>query len=86
MRTSTQSASNEPGSSEYEGLLKSNILLQGLGFGEGLGPSGHFGSNLAQHSPTSRPSVETTAEKAFCLRIAFGSPVQRLEKGLEFRV
>jgi len=29
------------------------------------------GFNLAQHSPTIRPSVERTAEKAFCFRMAF---------------
>ena len=40
-----------------------------------LGP---VGSNLTQHSPTTRPSVERTAEKAFCFRIAFSSPMQRL--------
>jgi hypothetical protein len=32
-----------------------------------LGPEGPLGFNFAQHSPTTRPSVERTAEKAFLL-------------------
>ena len=37
----------------------------------GGGPLGPLGFNLAQHSPATRPSVERTAEKAFCVRNAF---------------
>ena len=37
-------------------------------------PLGPLGSNFSQHGPTTRPSVERTAEKAFCFRIAFSSP------------
>ena len=43
-----------------------------------VGPLGPLGFDFAQHSPTTRPSVERTAEKVFCFRNAFSSPVQRL--------
>jgi hypothetical protein len=33
----------------------------------GSGPLGPLGFNLAPHSPTTRPSVERTADKAFLL-------------------
>ena len=36
-----------------------------LGFEES--PSGPLGFNLSQHGPTTRPSVESTAETAFML-------------------
>ena len=42
--------------------------------GRRLGP---LGFKCCQHSPTTRPSVESTAERAFCFRVAFSSPVQR---------
>ena len=37
------------------------------GFFEGGDPLGPLGFNLAQHSPTTRPSVQRTADKAFML-------------------
>ena len=51
-----------------------------------LGPSGPLGFNLSQHSPTTRPSVERTAEKAFTLsdRVQLSSaeaPVQAIKAG-----
>ena len=33
----------------------------------GVGPLGPLGFNFSQHGPTTRPSVEKTAEKAFML-------------------
>jgi len=41
-------------------------------------PLGPLGFKCSQHSPTTRPSVERTAEKRKIFRIAFSSPVQRL--------
>ena len=32
-----------------------------------MGPLGPLGYNFSQHGPTTRPSVERTAEKAFLL-------------------
>ena len=40
--------------------------------------SGPLGFDLSQNGPTTRHSVKRTAAKAFCFRIAFSSPVQRL--------
>ena len=50
-----------------------NEGLPGQGVEVGIAtnrPLGLLGFNLAQHSPTTRSSVERTAEKAFCFRIA----------------
>ena len=47
-------------------------------------PLGPLGLNFAQHSPTPRPSVERTAEKAFLLsdRVSLSSAEAR-EEGIQ---
>ena len=50
----------------------------------GPGPLGPLGFNFSQHMPTTRPSVERTAEKAFLLsdRVSLSSAEAR-EEGIQ---
>ena len=47
-------------------ILKENVFPPDEG-APGQGPLGPLGFNFSQHGPTTRPSVERTAEKAFLL-------------------
>jgi len=47
-----------------------------------VGPLGPLGLNFSQHSPTTRPSVEKTADKAFLLsdRVQLSSAEARVKE------